>query len=632
MFRFSHLASLLSLASVGYAGTPIPAIIPFAVIGGLDSCTVTTANKYNSGGFISVNGFSIQVPENLIAQFPVAWVPFPEMCGAGAGGYEVSVTGNVVNGQAIAAQIGVAAQFSLEASQGYIDAVNIADGSIKIRGGPTVRINDPEGIFGKVNTVAPLFTADTENPSVSAFSGFPMCIPRSDADDKCPQSNRPDGATNFAAPDPLAMVPFRVGDFIEYSGLKLGAEILAYAITAINVQVTTTASSTVPNYIRVEDALIGVFDSAANVEMADIRFIGYLSSCTGASVTISAIDVDPCTGEETYRQIGTATPRAGDVRCKWEFRADTTAQSTYTREYMIKANNPVIETKDGILAGQYIQPVTEWIQPEVDIPGTEPPPSKFSDIRGLVQGDFLDGKQYGPLSPFPGPTPPAPSKTCETTVPTNPSSSDPVAAAAPIAAVQRVGATILLAGSNTAQGIPSSDLAFAWTKTSPASPLISIQSASSPTATFVAPQVAAETSFVFEVKVSLKSNSTKSSTASVTVKVSPTATDVVKVTSYTWESRQSGTISVSCSSNVGNGDNTRMSLLLNNGATTINMLSGGSPGLWTYNSRSVSRPTNVQCLSNLGGRSDLVTATTARRRRRGMLGSDAELMSKAEWM
>lgn len=128
------------------------------------------------------------------------------MCGAGAGGYEVSVTGNVVNGQAIAAQIGLGAQFSLQASQGYIDAVNIADGSIKIRGGPTVRINDPDGIFGKINTVAPLFTADTENPSVSAFSGFPMCIPRSDADDKCPQSNRPDGATNFAAPDPLAMV------------------------------------------------------------------------------------------------------------------------------------------------------------------------------------------------------------------------------------------------------------------------------------------------------------------------------------------------------------------------------------------------------------------------------------------
>lgn len=68
------------------------------------------------------------------------------------------------------------------------------------------------------------------------------------------------------------MAPFLAGDFIEYSGLKVGGnEILAWAITAINVQITTVASSTVPNYIRMEDALIGVFDNAANVEVADIR-------------------------------------------------------------------------------------------------------------------------------------------------------------------------------------------------------------------------------------------------------------------------------------------------------------------------------------------------------------------------
>jgi hypothetical protein len=167
--------------------------------------------------------------------------------------------------------------------------------------------------------------------------------------------------------------------------------------------------------------------------------------------------VDPCTGEETYRQVGTAVPKAGDVRCKWEFRADTTAQSTYTREYLIRANSPVIETKNGILASQYIQPVTEWIQPEVDVPGSEPPPFRFQDIRGLVQGDFLDGKQYGPLSPFPGPAPPAPSKTCNpddipdtttsassTSTATAPPASAPIVDAVQISAVQRVGAEIVL--------------------------------------------------------------------------------------------------------------------------------------------------------------------------------------------
>jgi len=37
MIHFSSIASLLSLASLGLAGTPIPAIIPFLVDGGLDS-------------------------------------------------------------------------------------------------------------------------------------------------------------------------------------------------------------------------------------------------------------------------------------------------------------------------------------------------------------------------------------------------------------------------------------------------------------------------------------------------------------------------------------------------------------------------------------------------------------------
>lgn len=292
---------------------------------------------------------------------------------------------------------------------------------------------------------------------------------------------------------------------------------------------------------------------------------------------------------------------------------------------MIKANNPVIETKNGIQAGQYVQPVTEWIQPEVDVPGSEPPPFRFSDIRGLVQGDFLDGKQYGPLSPFPGPAPPAPSKTCSPDDIPNPSATPsvaPVASAAPIANVQRVGAQILLVASNTQQGIPSNQLVFSWSKTTPASPTISIQNAASPTATFVAPKVTVETSFTFEVKLSLKSDTSKSSKATVTVKVNPTADDVVTLDSYTWESRQSGTITVTCHSNVVNGDNKKMSLLLNNGGTTLTMLTGSGPGKWTYSARSTKKPTNVQCVSDLKGKSALVTQTTAKKRsNRGLLGT-----------
>jgi hypothetical protein len=521
---------------------------------------------------------------------------------------------------------------SLRSGAGYIES--LTTDTMKIRGGPTLRISDPSGVFGKVSNAAPFFPVDDENPSITAFSGYPMCLPRSSDDAKCPDSNRPAGSTDFSPKDPLAMVPIRVGDFFTYSGIKSGGEILVFEMSATNVQVTTSASNTVPNYIFVEDAIIGVTDGAANVEVADHRFIGYLSSCNGASVTVHAIDVDPCTGEDVLRQIGSATPKAGDVRCKWEARiTSTNAQTPYTREYMIKANNPVIETNDGIKAGQYVVPVTEWIQPEVDIPGTEPPAFRFQDIRGLVQGDFLDNKRYGPLSPFPGADPPAPSKTCSG--PVVPTSTDatgstataaaanaPVAFARAITVTQRGGASIPLVASNNNTNIVNSDLVYAWSKTSPATATVSLANTASPTATFTAPKVTTETSFVFEVTVSLKSNANAISKANVTVTVNPTAPDIVTVGSYSFASSQGGTIGVSCSSNVANGDNKNMWLLTNNGANNLTMTKTAE-GKWSYSARSTKQPTNIRCVSDLGGRSDLVTAP--RRRKRGLLGLLADI-------
>jgi hypothetical protein len=456
-----------------------------------------------------------------------------------------------------------------------------------------------------------------------------MCIPHSGNAETCKDSNRPTGQTNFNAPDPLTMVPLKVGDFIEYAGLRNNGEILAHSVTAINVQVTTQASDTVPNYIRVEDMLVGVQDTAANVEVADIRVIGFLSSCSGAVVTISAIDVDPCTGAETYRRIGSATPRQ-ETRCKWEARIATT--TPYTRDYLITTNTPVTETKNGIKAGQFVVAVGEWIFPEVDVPGTNPPPLIFNDIQGLVQGDFLDDQQFGQLSPFPGTNPPAPRKQCSASdIPTNnPTTPDtgnpsgpqtvPVAAAAQFAAAQRAGALLSLAGSNTVQELNNDQLNFTWTQTSPSSPTVSITNPSAATATFTAPKVTTETTFNFTLTVSLKSNSTAKSTVVVPVKINPTAADIVTIDTYTWESRQSGSISVSCSSNVRNGDNKKMTLLLN-GVTNIPMAVSGGAGRWAYTARSTQRPNTLQCVSDLGGKSASRAGTaTTRRRRRGVLG------------
>ncbi len=51
------------------------------------------------------------------------------------------------------------------------------------------------GRFGLVHGDWPLWTADTDNPSIAASTGFPVCLPRVDPavelDVLCPDYNRP---------------------------------------------------------------------------------------------------------------------------------------------------------------------------------------------------------------------------------------------------------------------------------------------------------------------------------------------------------------------------------------------------------------------------------------------------------
>ena len=71
------------------------------------------------------------------------------------------------------------------------------------------------------------------------------------------------------APDALAMAPFMVGDFIEYVGFKTSNnEVVCHTIIAMNVQITTAGA---PTYIRIEEAIIGVYSSDPNAEIAETR-------------------------------------------------------------------------------------------------------------------------------------------------------------------------------------------------------------------------------------------------------------------------------------------------------------------------------------------------------------------------
>ena len=162
--------------------------------------------------------------------------------------YEIHIQGNIVkdpitgDSKHIAGLVFISQQ-GLNLGQGYIKSIDYATGELCVSAGlpanglqgqtekspvcdvldARVRINDPVGRFGlrhgssadpanssdqgciakgtcdvEESHYDPRFTADTDNPTIHASTGFPMCIPRAfpfgpdgDTDALCPQQNRP---------------------------------------------------------------------------------------------------------------------------------------------------------------------------------------------------------------------------------------------------------------------------------------------------------------------------------------------------------------------------------------------------------------------------------------------------------
>jgi len=175
--------------------------------------------------------------------------------------YEIHIQGNIVKDSAtgdakhIAGLVFISQQ-SLNLGQGYIKSIDYTTGQLCVssvlpanglqgqsNASPNcnvpdarVRVNDPAGRFGlkhggtgcktggtcdvEESHYDPRFTADTDNPTIHAATGFPMCIPRAfpfgsdgDTDALCPQQNRPkqgNGAlcTNLPSVNGIFFPPF----------------------------------------------------------------------------------------------------------------------------------------------------------------------------------------------------------------------------------------------------------------------------------------------------------------------------------------------------------------------------------------------------------------------------------------
>lgn len=308
--------------------------------------------------------------------------------------YEMRVVGNVVAGRYVAGLVFVSQQ-SLNTAQGVISCINYATGELQVGGVPVdprtttacpdpappgvarVRLNDTVGRFGKKHAATgrcagaadcveqpgydPRFTPDTDNPTITASTGFPLCIPRSNpftagTDPLCPQSNRPlapfcpsfpDGSgippfppqttgycTSFVmnapktpAPaglscpgpgcptDPTRQAPLQLGDTITFKGtLKADAKglyVSAHTITA-NLGIYTQPNSK-PAYVLVEEVLAGTaalpVAGLAQEATQRMRIVGFTTDPTNL-VDIYALDQNPLTGELTERHIGTQSPMA----------------------------------------------------------------------------------------------------------------------------------------------------------------------------------------------------------------------------------------------------------------------------------------------------------------------------------
>jgi len=260
-----------------------------------------------------------------------------------------------------------------------------------------------------------LWSVDPQNPSVHSFSGFPMCIPRSANDPACPAGNRPKDATGKPAttiampdpatiskgslPDPRIMVPLVVGDWITFSGVHVGNNLIAaYSVTA-NLEITT-APGTQPSYINVDNVNFAIIDGQGGA-IGETRAV---AQTTDASTLVQwyAMDMDPCTGAITERDLLLVQPGAKAPIGQVVYRLGKTSAGNPTRSVGFKSQSGSTPGggPNGVNVGMFIQPVLQYIFPEFTAFGKPMLFNSFDTIPYLAQGQgpYFPGN---PLTPQP---------------------------------------------------------------------------------------------------------------------------------------------------------------------------------------------------------------------------------------
>jgi len=460
-------AFLLALGAAGTASAqlPMPPSTQFDVTGYIQEATLdsTCSADPHCGGVLKVEGHTIIIPKETVVVLPANQITWQEMFSQapapygltavqanGAigssglalgdlpvplGNYEAHVQGNRVLGGTGGPDIYIAglvyiSSHSLNTGAGFINFIDYAKGEMRVGGfigdnttGARVRINDPSGEFGRVNSPDIRFTVDPQNPTVMSGTGFPMCFPRTDpavADDPlCPQAQRPIAVAGnppqYAAtintndpripglagvpPDANFQAPFEVGDYVIFAGIlatdnaaaptagpfpangSAGIYISAWSITN-NIGIWTAPGAN-PAYVMVDTTLLGTGGLTvlgAGEAAFRTRFEG-MTTDTGRGIHLYALDNDPLTGAVTDRDWGTIGvdpgPPNGAVRGRWRFRPPCAPFGTV----------PAAPEKQCVMnAAQTFLPPPREVR--IVIEGAWTPASVQTAANGLIWGQY----------------------------------------------------------------------------------------------------------------------------------------------------------------------------------------------------------------------------------------------------
>jgi hypothetical protein len=215
-------------------------------------------------------------------------------------------------------------------------------------------------------------------------------------------------------PDPALMAPLVVGDYITFSGQMVGS------LFEVNNLVANlgyyTAPGTKPAYVTVDEAAFGItFPPSA--DPPETRAVVFVTDPT-TPLQWFAQDVNPCTGEITERNIQLVQPQIVAPIGRVVYRLGTTPVKPATRNVGFRLASGTVLDKNNFTAGLFIQPIMDFVFPELTTFGANMPPLAFETLPFLAQGSgpyvpgnvlaekIENGPIVGQLNPWPGATPP----------------------------------------------------------------------------------------------------------------------------------------------------------------------------------------------------------------------------------